>query len=122
MASVIAAQLVPSSTYPPSRKLWRCALMFWWGGLDPAPVNAVTSIISLRERFWRRIGYRYHLGDEPEGADALAGWVRTDTRLHFGWCDRLRLLLTGKLLVVSIVRMDVPLPTVCKSRMDWRIV
>jgi hypothetical protein len=76
---------------------------------------------TLSERFWRWAGFRYHLGDEPEGADAMVGWMRTDMRLHFGWPDRLRLLFTGKLFVASIVHSDTPSPSVCKSRIDWRI-
>ncbi len=84
--------------------------------------TAMYHMPSLRERFWRKIGYNYHRGDEPEGADVLAGWMRTDMYLHFGLCDRLRLLLTGKLFIASIVSTDTPSPTICKSRMDWGIV
>ena len=35
----------------------------------------------------------------PEGVDALAGWMCTESRMHFGVADRLRLLLTGKLRI-----------------------
>ena len=90
--------------------------------MTDATNNAMYHMPSLRERFWRKIGYTYHLGDEPEGADVLPGWMRTDMRLHFGWADRLRLLLTGRLFIASIVSTDTPSPSVCKSRMDWRIV
>lgn len=76
---------------------------------------------SLSERFWRALGFRYHLGDDPEDIDNLQGWTRTDTRLHFGWTDRLRLLITGRLLVASISHYDAPSPTVIKNRTDWRI-
>lgn len=75
----------------------------------------------IRERFWRRIGFRYHLGGEPEGTDRMCGWMRTDIRLHFGLADRLRLLLTGRLFVASIIHTDTPSPAVCKSRVDWHI-
>ena len=89
---------------------------------DATEPTAMYAAPTLGQRFWRRAGYAYHLGDEPEGADLLPGWIRTDMHLHFGWADRLRLLLTGKLFVASIVSTDTPSPTVCKSRLDWLIV
>jgi hypothetical protein len=52
----------------------------------------------------------------------LPGWIRTDIRLDFGWPDRLRLLLTGKLRLSSIVACETPDVGVTKSRLDWRIV
>jgi hypothetical protein len=39
-----------------------------------------------------------------------------------GWPDRLRLLLTGKLRLSSIVACETPDVGVTKSRLDWRIV
>lgn len=82
---------------------------------------AVQYVPKLRERIWRKLGFRYHLGEEPEGTDALEGWMRTDTRLEFGLLDRIRLLLTGRLLVSSTVHHDTPSASVCKTRVDWRI-
>lgn len=76
---------------------------------------------TLAERIWRRLGFRYHLGDEPEGCESLEGWMRTDIHLRFGWADRLRLLATGRLFIASIVHTDTPSPAVCKSRVDWMI-
>lgn len=89
---------------------------------DATENTAMCHAPTLRERFWRKVGYIYHLGDEPEAADVLPGWMRTDIHLHFGWADRLRLLLTGKLFIASIVSTDTPSASVCKTRMDWRIV
>jgi hypothetical protein len=77
---------------------------------------------TLAQRFWRRVGFRYHLGDEPEGAETLPGWMRTDMHLHFGWRDRLRILISGKLFVASILSTDTPSPHIVKSRIDWRIL
>lgn len=77
---------------------------------------------TLLERLWRKAGYCYHVGDDPEGSDLLQGWMRTDMRMHFGWADRLRLLLTGNLFIACIVTTDTPSPTICNSRMDWKIV
>ena len=54
--------------------------------------EAMYRVPTWRERLWRRLGYRYHLGEDPEGVDALAGWMCTESRMHFGVADRLRLL------------------------------
>lgn len=76
---------------------------------------------TLRERLWRHLGFRHHLGAEPEGVEALPGWIRTDIKLQFSLADRLRLLVSGRLLIASIVHTDTPTPGVCKSRVDFRI-
>jgi hypothetical protein len=76
---------------------------------------------SLRERFWRWAGFRYHLGDDPPDIEALPGWMKTDIRIHFSIADRLRLLLTGRLFIASVVHTDTPSAAVCKSRVDWKI-
>jgi len=77
---------------------------------------------TLIERFWRKAGYRYHLGEEPECEDVMNGWICTDVRFHFVWADRLRLLLSGRLFIANIVTTDTPTPSVTKTRTDWRIV
>lgn len=76
---------------------------------------------TFRERFWRWVGFRYHLGEDPTEIEALKGWMKTDIRIHFGVMDRLRLLLTGRLFVASVVHMDTASPTICKSRVDFMI-
>ncbi len=76
---------------------------------------------ALFERMRLALGFRYHLGDESEGIEGLQGWMRTDIRIDFSILDRLRLLFTGKLFVTSIVQTDTPSPTVCKSRVDYKI-
>lgn len=76
---------------------------------------------TLRERFWRAAGFHYHHGDDPPDIEALTGWMKTDIHLHFSFTDRVRLLLTGKLFVASVVHMDTPSPTRCKSRVDFMI-
>ena len=65
-------------------------------------------------------GIPHHLGEDPEGRMALKGG-RTDTRLHFGWVDRLRLLTTGRLMVSTISHYDTPSPSIIKTRVDWKI-
>jgi hypothetical protein len=78
---------------------------------------------SLRERFWRKLGFRYHLGDErpPDEIAAPAGWMQNKSVFHFDWADRLRLLLTGRLVVTTTYDLDVPSPNKIRTRMDWQI-
>lgn len=77
---------------------------------------------SLLWRFWRSLGFVYHLGEEPDGSENLVGWMKTDMHMHFGWVDRFRLLMSGKLFIASVVSTDTPSPMICKTRMDWRIM
>src|SRR5258707_7790648 len=79
------------------------------------------AVPTFAQKFWRALGFRYHLGDEPPDSEQLRGWMKTDMHLHFGWTDRLRLLVSGRLFIASIVSTDTPSPMVCKSRMDWHI-
>lgn len=75
-----------------------------------------------RQRFWRRMGFRYHLGEDPNDDAPDAGWMRTDCRLHFSVADRFRLLLTGKLFIAVIVHTDTPSPDKTATRLDWLII
>jgi hypothetical protein len=74
------------------------------------------------QKFWRALGWRYHLGNEPPDADLLQGWSRTDIRFSFGWLDRIRLLFTGRLKVSVTSQFDAPSPSTIKNRTDFRIV
>lgn len=76
---------------------------------------------TIQERVWRKLGFHYHLGDEPAGGDNLPGWSQTKVRLGFSWVDRLRLLLTGRLLVVLTQQTDTPPPEIIKNRIDWKV-
>lgn len=89
---------------------------------DATQNQACYALPTLAQRFWRSAGFRYHLGDEPEGSEMLPGWMRTDMHMRFGWLDRLRILISGKLFIASILSTDMPSPHVVKSRMDWRIL
>lgn len=89
---------------------------------DTTQNGYVTYTPTLAERFWRKLGYRYHLGDEPEGTDGMPGWMVHGVRLRFSFADRLRLLLTGRLHVKSMMHTDVPCANVIKTRVDWEIV
>jgi hypothetical protein len=89
---------------------------------QPPQNFAMISTPTLTQRFWRWAGFRYHLGDDPEGIDGMIGWMKTDIHLHFGWADRLRLALSGKLFVASVLHYDTPSPMTCKSRVDYWIL
>lgn len=88
---------------------------------DPEAKNGyVTYSPTLAERIWRRLGFRYHIGEEPEDIEQLKGWMCTETRMRFGFADRLRLLLSGRLHI----RLVQHLPVECefsKNCVDWEI-
>jgi hypothetical protein len=76
---------------------------------------------TFRERAARWLGFRYHLGADPEGIDALQGWMCTDSRLHFSWSDRLRLLVSGR-LHLRLVQYTAVQVEGTKNRFDWHIL
>lgn len=82
---------------------------------------AMYHVPTLRERFLRRIGYRYHLGDEPEGIDAMPGWMVTENRMQFSLADRLRLLVSGRLHFRLTQYTSVQVES-AKNRLDWHIL
>lgn len=81
----------------------------------------MTYVPTWREKIWRRLGFRYHLGAEPDDVDALPGWMCTESRLDFSVADRLRLLLTGRLRVSIKHHMPVQ-PDFSRNRLDWQIL
>lgn len=90
------------------------------------PTDEVTTLggycarTPLTQRIWRSLGFRYHLGEEPEGIDNLEGWMCTEMRMRFSFLDRLRLLATGRLHIKLVQH----LPVRCdfsRNRMDWQI-
>lgn len=83
--------------------------------------GAMYNVPTLRERAARRLGYRYHLGQEPDGIDALDWWQCTEARMHFGVADRLRLLFSGRLHIKLVQHMNVQVETT-KNRFDWQIL
>lgn len=87
---------------------------------EPIKNGYVTYTPTRSERFWRALGFRYHLGEEPEGIDQLKGWMCTEMRMHLSFADRVRLLLTGR-IHLRLVQL---LPVECefaKNRFDWEI-
>lgn len=68
-------------------------------GGDPSAME-ITNRVPLRVRFWRILGFKYHMGLDPEEIwknEEFTGFGYTNIRLHFSFSDRLRLLLTGRL-------------------------
>lgn len=76
-----------------------------------------------RERFWRKLGFRFHLGDEPEKPvpDPFVGWMQNKCSFHFGCGARLLLLITGRLEVTTTFDLDTPSPDKIRTRLDWQI-
>lgn len=72
------------------------------------------------EKLRRALGFRFHLGEDPEGIDKLPGWIRTEIGMKFSFLDRLRLLTTGRLRIT----LTQYTPVQCdfaKDRIDWQI-
>ena len=82
--------------------------------------GAYSHVPTWRERMWRRLGFRYHLGDEPSGADTMTGWMASTVNFHFGVLDRVRLLMTGR-LHIKIVQHTTVQCDESKNRVDWQI-
>jgi hypothetical protein len=88
---------------------------------QPANGGCFYALPTRTQRFWRWVGFRFHLGDEPEGAETMPGWMQTKAHFQFGIADRIRLLLTGRITVTLSTHIDTPSPDVCKTRLDWLI-
>lgn len=88
---------------------------------DTTQCFAMAYVPTWRERFWRKLGFRHHRGEEPRDVDAMPGWMNTATCFSFSFTDRLRLLLTGRLLISTISHTDTPSPMTIKNRVDWQI-
>lgn len=76
---------------------------------------------TLAERLWRKLGFRHHHGDD-EPNEPWLGWMQNRSRMHFGWSDRLRLLVSGRLELQHTFHTDAPSPDKIHTRFDWRIV
>jgi hypothetical protein len=76
---------------------------------------------TIFDRLWRWAGFRYHFGEDPPDYENLPGRIRTESGFSFGMTDRLRILMTGRLKVVTALYTDTPSPTVIKTQMDWQI-
>lgn len=74
------------------------------------------------ERFWRWLGFRFHLGEESNPGVYTTGWRRTDTHLHLGIADRLRILVSGKLSLSVSTEADKEDGRKIYARFDWQII
>jgi len=89
---------------------------------DTARNFCMIHVPTWRERFWRKLGFRFHLGEDQDSPDdPNTGWMMTETDFRFGFGDRLRLLLTGHLRVRTVHDIDTPSPNRIKTRVDWQI-
>lgn len=70
--------------------------------------HAVAARPTFSRRFWRALGWRYHLADLPAEADAMPGWAMTHVKLQFDLLDRLRLLTSGRLRLDIRQGLDAP--------------
>lgn len=75
---------------------------------------------TLSQRLARRLGFRFTLGEEPDGVENMPGWARTTVRMEFDILDRLRILVGGRIHVDLTHYTDKPFD-VMKSRTDTRI-
>ncbi len=82
--------------------------------------QAMIHVPTMRERFWRALGFRYHMGADPDGAEKMAGWMQTTAGFDFTIGDRLRLLLSGRLKVVLSIHTDSQVDHAI-SRVDYTI-
>jgi len=93
-----------------------------WRPTHNAPMGyAIGYTLLWRERFWRFLGYRYHLGEEPDNPPQ-GGWISHTTIFHLCWRDRLRLLVTGRFKMGFILYTDTPSPVTLETRTDWCIL
>jgi len=76
------------------------------------------------QRFWRWCGFRFHLGNDVAADDYVGwkGWMQTRSGLHFGFMDRLRILVSGRLHLQHTFHLDTPSPDKIHTRFDWHIL
>ena len=83
--------------------------------------QALYHVPTWRERAMRRLGFRYHMGETPEGADDMPGWMCTESRMHFSFTDRLRLLVSGRLHIRLVQHMTQQVDS-ATNRLDFHIL
>ena len=76
---------------------------------------------TLRERFWRKMGFRFHLRELEPNDESWQGWMQSRSGIHFDWRDRLRILVSGHLKLQHTYHMDTPTPDKIHTRFDWHI-
>ena len=63
---------------------------------------------TLRERFWRKMGFHHHHPEMSEEGEKFPGWIMLQSVSHIDWRDRLRILVSGRILFKAEIRCDVP--------------
>lgn len=81
----------------------------------------VTFTPSRAQVFWRRLGFRYHLGEHEKDIDWAKGAIDTTTGVRLGFLDRLRILASGHLRVRTVMYTDANVQKTAE-RVDWEIV
>jgi hypothetical protein len=65
----------------------------------------------FKPTIWHRLGFGECSAPRPDSEETLEGyapsWFIVGTRIHLGWQDRLRMLITGNLMVECAVKTDV---------------
>ena len=98
---------------PPTKESWEAYAAEMDAALATLPSDVVQPKRSLAERFWRFLGYVPAALEPPADWDLTAreGWAPSYSSLHLvitlDWASRLRLILTGRLSVLSLMRTDV---------------
>jgi len=82
--------------------------------------QAMIHIPTLGERIRWGLGFKFHRGEDPEGAEKMSGWMMTTASFHFDILDRLRLLLTGRLHIQIAQHTNVQVDTSI-NRVDYVI-
>lgn len=75
------------------------------GSPTPASENtfAMVASPSWRHKLGQMLGYRYHHPDVDanEKAAIMPGWWRTDIHVRLSFLDRIRILVSGRMLVIT---------------------
>jgi hypothetical protein len=66
--------------------------------------------VEFKPTIWHRLGFGEVSAPRPEEDETIEGyapsWFIVGTRVHLDWRDRLRVLITGNLMVESAVKTD----------------
>jgi hypothetical protein len=66
-----------------------------------------------RPSIWNRLGFCSCSAPCPDADEFAEGWapswLMVETRVHLGWKDRLRVLISGNLMTDCAVKTDVPI-------------
>lgn len=92
---------------------------------DAAEGQGFFAMPTRRQRFWRWVGFRFHLGSDvaEDKTDAIwQGWMQTRSTMHLDWADRIRILISGRLSLQHTFHTDTPSPDKIHTRFDWHIL